>query len=96
LSVSFWAFGTCSRFHKHFIFYFFADILAQKNYQANVSAFVIFGAKILYEKGMHKMLMKLTPACIKAACAMLVKSTPDDGKSCDDKEPNMKKLLYTK
>ncbi len=39
---------------------FFANILVPKKFQTQNTAFVIFGANILYEKRARKMLMKLT------------------------------------
>jgi len=40
---------------------FFCQYFGAKKFQTQNAAFVIFGAKILYEKRAYKMLMKLTP-----------------------------------
>jgi len=52
-----------SQFQQRLTPAFFANILAPKKLQSKHFSFVIFGAKILYEKRAHKTLMKLT-ACL--------------------------------
>jgi len=49
-----------STFYAHI---FRTKFLASK-FQNPKNSFVVFGAKILYEKRVHKMLMKLTPVVI--------------------------------
>jgi len=53
-----------SQFHQHFARAFLPIFWHQKISNPKHS-FVIFGAKILYKKHEHKMLMKSTPGCVK-------------------------------
>jgi hypothetical protein len=73
-SVSFCLFGIWCQFHQRYMRAFFV-------WRPFWQVFLVrFRQKaLLYEKRAHKMLMKLTPAHVKAARKMLLQSTPKIG-----------------
>ncbi len=56
----FYSIDSCSQLHQHLTSSFFADILLQKKLQSQTVVREMLQKVLLYEKGIHKMLMGLT------------------------------------